>query len=241
VRSLNERTSVSASEEWAAVLRGPYLFQLFGSLFRRFRHSDEEVGRLALRGLEQMASFLVHDKIQSAVAPRAPETFIEHLLGAVGQLLGTVCEAQHPAAPGELLMVSGILSRMAANQVMQLVDHFLLLTLLSMQHVKLLMFLPGWYAFLQAFGNFTELAATRLLALLSGSRRKSDEEVEEVENSPQMAALANALHAWSIFGKYAVYRTGTDTVQVWEKLSCFFLIFSSGRIIQTWRGRRWRR
>jgi hypothetical protein len=118
VRSLNERTSVSASEEWAAVLRGPYLFQMLGGLFRRFRHSDEEVGRLALRGLEQMASFLVHDKIQAAVAPRAPETFIEHLLGAVGQLLGVVCETQHPATPGELLMVSGILSRMAANQVM---------------------------------------------------------------------------------------------------------------------------
>ena len=216
VRSLNERTSVSASEEWAAVLRGPYLFDMFGSLFRRFRRTDEEVGRLALRGLEQMASFLVHDKIQGTVAPRAPQTFIEHLLAAVGQLLACVCEgpAGGGATPGELLMVSGILSRMAANQ-----------------HVKLLMFLPSWYTFLQAFGNFTELAAARLLGLLAGgAARRSDEEVEEVENSPQMAALSNALHAWSIFGKYAVYRTGTDTVQVGDclvVLSCPFCSISS--------------
>ncbi len=108
------------------------------------------------------------------------------------------------------------------------------------------MFLPSWYTFLQTFGNFTELTATRLLALLSGSGRKSDEDVEEVENSPQMAALANALHAWSIFGKYAVYRTGTDTVQVkFERLSLLNVLISffadSGRTIPMWRVRRWRR
>ncbi len=199
VRSLNERTTVSASEEWSLVIRQPFLFDMFGALYRRFRRSDEEIGRLALRGLEQMASFLVHDKPSAAVVQLRPP-FVELLLGCVTGLLGAVTSEQHGrCSPGELLAVSGIVARMAANQ-----------------HVKLLMLLPNWASFLQSFGLFTELTCTRLLALASRASGAAggDGDGYEVEQSREMASFSNALHAWSIFGKYAVYRTATDTVQV---------------------------
>ncbi len=46
----------------------------------------------------------------------------------------------------------------------------------------------------------------------SNPRLRAEEDVEDLESSRQMIAFSNALHAWSIFAKYAVYRTATDTV-----------------------------
>lgn len=196
VRSLNERTTVSASDEWVAIIKQPMLFEMFGVLFRRFRTINEEIARLSLRGLEQMASFLIMDKVSGPIQPgRPPATFIELLVTSVTQLLVSLCEFPNTTKQ-EVFHAAGIVSRMAANQ-----------------HVRYLMFLPNWFQFLQAFGKFTEMTSVRLLSWLASKGANDDEDVESVESSKFMISYSTSLHAWGIFGKYAVYRTATDTAQ----------------------------
>ena len=194
VRSLNERTSVSASEEWKKLISQPYLFRLFSSLFSRFRRLNPDLARLALRGLEQLASFLISTPRGSGAAQSglSEPSFISLLIDSSSALLESLL--LNSATNEEVFMASGVLARLAANQ-----------------HVKLLMALPNWSTFLQNLGQFSELCAQRLLELIQKGSHSS-EEAAEIELSPQMASFTSVLHAWAIFAKYAVYRAATDRV-----------------------------
>ena len=142
---------------------------------------------MALRGLEQLASFLI-----SPPRPLQPDrpTFVGMLLETTVTLLQALQQPQ--TSMEEIFMGAGVISRLAANQ-----------------HVKLLMGLPTWPQFLQQLGLFTEQCSQRLLALFN-NRQLSSDEAAELELSPQMASFASVLHAWAIFAKYAVYRSATD-------------------------------
>ena len=199
VRSFNERSSVSASEEWSTLIKQPYLFEMFGSMFRKFREVDKEIARLSLRGLEQMASFLINDKGPSntvavlGVVSRPPTTYSEFLIKSVSQLL-TDLGSNRNTTTLEVFQAAGVVSRMASNQ-----------------HVRYLMSLTNWLQFLSAFVSFTEMISVKILSLVSNPRSMNDEELEDVETSQEMLAFSMSIHAWHIFAKYAVYRTATDT------------------------------